>query len=282
MYNCLYDNSLMGEVAMNFRKMLSVAVAGAVALSAAAITASAETIGSASIYVADETWSSQVYWGGGLDGENTIGIASVTPAEITGDGIYTTAVEFKEKMNYGHVFCLSSDIAATGSGADSRFAEFPDAEMSIVSVKADGNDIQGNTSVSDVNDSGFMKINILNPLVDASENFAYKSDWTSGIKSIEVTFEIKGTGIVKENIASGGEDGAETPGSDNEQGSAEKDDDAATGSVTDIPQDDNTQQGNVLPGDATTVPDTGNAPLSPMAAVTALAGVIAFMSRKKD
>ena len=261
---------------MNFRKIISAAAVGAVALSAITTTVSADTIGSASIYVADETWSKQVYWGGGLNDEDTIGIELVTPAEITGDGTYTTSVEFKEKMNYGYVFCLSSDIKGTGSGTDSRFVDFPDAEMSIVSVKADNSEVQGNTLVSDINDDGFMKINILNPLVDASENFAYKSDWTSGIKSVEVTFEIKGTGIAKENIASEETDEAETPTSEDEQKPADNSDSTAANG-----QQENVTEDNVPSGDKTEVPDTGNAPISPIAAVTALAGVIAFMSKKK-
>lgn len=261
---------------MNFRKIISAAAAGAVALSAITTTVSADTIGSASIYVADETWSSQVYWGGGLDNENTIGIESVTPAEITGDGTYTTSVEFKEKMDYGYVFSLNSDMAGKGSGTNSSFADFPNAEMSIVSVKADNNEVKGNTSVSDINDDGFMKINILNPLVDASENFAYKSDWTSGIKSIEVTFEIKGTGIIKENIASEETDEAETPTSEDEQKPADNSDSTAANG-----QQENVTEDKVSSGDKTEVPDTGNAPISPMAAATALAGIVAFISKKK-
>lgn len=260
---------------MNFRKILSVTAAGAVALSAITTTVSADTIGSASIYVADETWSNQVYWGGGLDNENTIGIELVTPAEITGDGTYTASVEFKEKMDYGYVFCLSSDIAGTGSGTNSRFADFPDAEMSIVSVKADNNEIQGNVLVSDINDDGFMKINILNPLVDASDNFAYKSDWTSGIRSVEVTFEIKGTGITNENIASEGTDEVETSPSTEEQKPADDSDSTAENG-----QQESAVEDNLAPSDKTEVPDTGNAPVSPMAAVTALAGLTAFLSKK--
>lgn len=288
---------------MNFRKILSAAVAAAVCVSMTAVTASAETIGSASIYLADETWSSQVYWGGGLDDKNTIGIASLTPAEITGDGTYTTSVEFTEEMSYGHVFCLSSDIAGTGSGANSKFAAYPDAEMSIVSVKADGSEVQGNTSVCDVNDGGFMKINILNPLVDASENYVYKSDWTLGIKSVEVTFEVKGTGISNENIAADATDETETPSVPDEQkpegdsntpaADNQQNEDAAgeENIPAEKPADENQTEGNTAEentteentpaGDKTDIPDTGNVPMSPLAAVTALAGLIAFMTKKK-
>lgn len=268
---------------MNFRKILSAAAAAAVFAAVTTVTVSADTvIGSAAIYLADETWSSQVYWGGGLDDENTIGIASLTPAEITGDGTYTTSVEFSEEMSYGHVFCLSSDIAGTGSGANSKFAAYPDAEMSIVCVRADGSEVQGNTSVSDINDGGFMKINILNPLVDASENYVYKSDWTSGIKSVEVTFEVTGTGISNENITSDTPEEADTPAVPDEQTPEEDnvtpdtENQQTEGAAEEIPA-----EGNTPAGDKTDIPDTGNAPISPIAAVTALAGLIAFMTKKK-
>lgn len=272
---------------MNLRKLLSAAVAGAVCMTLTAVTAYADAIGSASIYLADETWSSQVYWGGGLNDKNTIGIASVTPAEITGDGTYTTSVEFTEEMGYGYVIYLGSDISGAGSGADSRFADYPDAEMSIISVKADGSEVQGNASVCDINDSGFMKINILNPLVDASENYVYKSDWTLGIKSVEVTFEIKGTGITNENIASDTPEEIETPSVTDEQKPEEdaslpaEDNQQNEADDGKSPAEENTDVENSSAGEKTEIPDTGNAPISPLAAVTALAGIIAFMAKKK-
>ncbi len=272
---------------MNLRKLLSAAVAAAVITTVATVTVSADTIGSAAIYLADETWSSQVYWGGGLNDENTIGIASLTSAEITGDGTYTTSVEFSEEMSYGCVFYLGTDISGAGSGADSRFADFPDAEMNIISVKADGSEVPGNTAVQAVNDGGFMKINILNPLVDAGDNYVYKSDWTLGIKSVEVTFEIKGTGITNENIASDTPEEIETPSVPDEQKPDENnvtpdtENQQTEGAAEEIPAEGNTAEGNTPAGDKTDIPDTGNAPISPLAAVTALAGIIAFMTKKK-
>ena len=274
---------------MNFKKILSVTTAAALSLSVTALTASAESIGSASIYLADETWSTQVYWGEGLNGKNTVGIAAVTPVEITGDGTYTTSVEFTEEMNYGQVFCLNSDIKGTG---DSSFADYPNAEMSIVSVKADGKEVQGNASVQDVNDNGFMKINIFDPMVDASENYVYKSDWTSGIKSVEVTFTVTGTGILpEEDTSSVDAEGTETPdegtGADvgaNAGESTEADSENIGGSFAEGAEDktDSADEGTETPSDEKTeIPATGNAPISPMAAATALAGFVAFMTRKK-
>lgn len=268
---------------MNFRKIhaseiISLAMAGAIAVSAMSIPAAAvETIGSASIYLADETWSSQVYWGNSKD---DIGIASVTPAEITGDGTYTTSVEFENAMEYGCFFCLNSDIKGTGSGS---FADYPDAEIIITSVKADGKEISGNSSIADINDNGFMKVNIFDPLTDAGSNYANSLDWTSGIKSMEVTFTVTGTGVLSaeaeaeedkpsEDVAVGenqtqteGAGGNDTPADEDEKENQPASDEAQ------LPADDNTD-----------APDTGNAPMSPMAATTALAAFAMFMTRKKN
>lgn len=282
---------------MNFRKILAVAVMGVFALSAITTTVSAETIGSASIYLADETWSSQVYWGNGTDGKDTIGIASVSPAEITGDGTYTTSVEFEKAMDYGYFFCLNSDIKGTGN---SSFADYPDAEMCITSVKADGKEISGNKSIADINDNGYMIINIFDPLTDASGNYADSLEWTSGIKSMEVTFTVTGTGILtaeapEEEKAdeNQSEDNAEIEGGTSSEGTGTSDDSGNTetgDSPADKPEDDTAEgnasadgsaEENIPADDNTEAPDTGNAPMSPMAAVTALAAFAMFMTRKK-
>lgn len=269
---------------MNFskiqiKKTISACVVGAVAFSAAAFPASAiKTIGSASIYLADETWSSQVYWGNDNGGKNNIGIASVVPAEITGDGTYTTSVEFENTMDYGFYFSLNSDIKGTGNGT---FADYPDAEMTITSVKADGKEISGNASIADINDDGYMKINIFDPLTDADGNYADSLEWTSGIKSMEVTFTVTGTGVLSAELDSE-EEPIESVFDDDNQNS----DDGA--SESDSPADENITNDNVpaddtkLPADdSTEAPDTGNAPMSPMAAATALAALAMFMTRKK-
>lgn len=273
---------------MNFRKILAAVATGAFALSAITTTVSAETIGSASIYLADETWSSQVYWGNGTDGKDTIGIASVSPVEITGDGTYTTSVEFEKAMDYGCFFCLNSDIKGTGSGS---FADYPDAEMSITSVKADGKEISGNKAIADINDNGYMIINIFDPLTDASGNYADSLEWTSGIKSMEVTFTVTGTGILtaeapeeeepdegKAEDTAGSEDSTSTE-SEGTTGNDEATDDDGIPPV-DKPDDGEAEE-NVPGDDNTEAPDTGNAPMSPMAAVTALAAFTMFMTRKK-
>lgn len=330
---------------MNFKKIISLVAAGAFSISAMSVMTSADSIGSASIFLADETWSSQVYWGNGINGNDTIGIADVQPVEITGDGTYTTSVKFNKAMDYGFFFCLSSDIKGKGSGTEgSTFADYPNAEMTITSVKADGKEIAGNTSISDINDNGYIKVNIFDPLTDASENYADSLEWTSGIKSMEVTFTVKGTGILSaeapeedvkteskpsDNVvdgSNGAEDGtaddstgsgspADGSGISDEStgGNSPADDSEASGNSGgtsadngDAPADDNgtsADDGDTaadnggspadesasgeaeenVPADGSTVaPDTGNAPMSPMAAVTALAAFAMFMTRKKS
>lgn len=273
---------------MNFRKILAAAVTGTFALSAITTTVSAETIGSASIYLADETWSSQVYWGNGTDGKDTIGIASVSPAEITGDGTYTTSVEFEKAMDYGYFFCLNSDIKGTGNGS---FADYPDAEIIITSVKADGKEISGNKSISDVNENGYMIVNIFDPLTDAAGNYADSLEWTSGIKSMEVTFTVTGTGILtaeapEEETAdeSKPEDTADSEDNTSTESEGSTGNDETAGDNGNSPADkleDSTTEENAPADDNTEAPDTGNAPMSPMAAATALAAFTMFMTRKK-
>lgn len=266
---------------MNFRKahaskVISAIVAGVAAMSVMAVTAFADTIGSVSIYLADETWSSQVYWGNGIDGKDTIGIAAINPAEINGDGTYTTSVEFEKAMDYGFIFSLTSDIKGTDSGS---FADYPDAEMVITSVKADGKEISGNASISEVNDNGYIKINIFDPLTDAKENYAYGLDWTSGIKSMEVTFTVMGTGILS---AEAPEEEVEDISSVPAEDKTEADGDKATEEGSPADETENGESEGKTPADSSTqAPDTGNAPISPLAAITAFAALTAFMAKKK-
>lgn len=269
---------------MNFSKFhikkIAAVCTACAAFSAMAMPASAvEKIGSASIYLADETWSSQVYWG---DSKDNVGIASVTPAEITGDGTYTTSVEFENAMDYGCFFSLNSDIKGTGS---SSFADYPDAEITITSVKVDGKEISGNASIADINDDGFMRVNIFDPLTDADGNYADSLEWTSGIKSMEVTFTVTGTGILSAEAPEedSGDDVSEGQPSENAPSDEIADNTDGTTNSGDSPADegDSEAQESVPADNNTEAPDTGNAPISPIAAVTALAGFVAFITKKK-
>lgn len=180
---------------MKMKKIIAAIAAAAMSAAMLAIPASADTIGTAGIYLADETWGAQQYWGGAIDADGNMGIKSVTNAEITGDGTYTCSIEFTDPMAKGQFFGLCTDIAGTGDGADgSVFVDYPDAVMAITSVKANGTEISGNAAAPDINDSGLMRVNIYNPWGDASINYASDLDWTVDCTSIEVTFTITGMG----------------------------------------------------------------------------------------
>lgn len=213
---------------MTLKKIIAAVAAAAVSASMLAISASAETIGTAGIYLADETWGAQQYWGGAADADGNMGIASVTNAEITGDGTYTASIEFTDAMSYGQFFGLCTDIEGTGDGAEtSAFAAYPDAVLAITGLKADGVEVKGcNSEAPDINDSGLMRVNIYNPWADASLNYAGDLDWTSGIKSVEVTFTVTGTGITADAAADTAVETAEAPAADAETTST------ATGNTT--------------------------------------------------
>ena len=195
---------------MTLKKIIAAVAAAAVSASMLAISASAETIGTAGIYLADESWGAQQYWGG------------------AGDGTYTASIEFTDAMSYGQFFGLCTDIEGTGDGAEtSAFAAYPDAVLAITGLKADGVEVKGcNSEAPDINDSGLMRVNIYNPWADASINYAGDLDWTSGIKSIEVTFTVTGTGITADAAADTAVETAEAPAADAETTST------ATGNTT--------------------------------------------------
>ncbi|MBQ8825689.1 MAG: hypothetical protein IJ007_01180 [Oscillospiraceae bacterium] len=174
---------------MLIKKVIS-AAAALIAAGALAFSVFGKGIGTAGVYSADVYWDVQ-FWGGAADAEGNMNIASVTNAEITGDGIYTASIKFAYPLSYGQYFALGTSFKGEGEGKSSRFADYPDAEISILSVKADGVEIKG-SSVPDVNAENSMRVYIYNPWADDSMNYAEDLDWTQGITEIEVKFEITG------------------------------------------------------------------------------------------
>lgn len=244
------------------------AVALCAALSLIPVSVSADNnnakIGTAAIYLADETWSEQQYWG--EKSNVNLGIASAQLAEITGDGTYTASVEFTDVMKYGQFFGLCTDIAGTGSGSEnSGFADYPEAKMAIISVKADGTEIAGNTDAPDINnEKGLISISIFDPWAeDASQNYAYSLDWTEEIKNIEVTFTVTGTGIPEDKS-----DEAALP-TDDTNADGDKGDDE--GALT-----------PPLPDSVTDAVNTGNIPSYAMLSVMAAAGIGAIAFKRKS
>lgn len=171
------------------KKILSVAFAAAI-ICVYPMTACAEELGIAGIYLADENWSVQQYWGGDISADGNMGIKLVQNAVITGNGSYTAHIAFNEPMSYGSFFALVTDIPGA---ADNKFAEYPEAELKIKSITINGTEnLAGNTSAPAVCDSGLMRINIYNPWADKALNFASDPDWSEGLTEMTVEFEITG------------------------------------------------------------------------------------------
>lgn len=174
---------------MRFKRFIAAAAALLIS-GTAAFSAIAGELGTAGVYSADVYWDVQ-FWGGAADDKGNMNIASVTNAKITGDGIYTASVKFAYPLSYGQYFALGTSFKGDGKGEDSFFADYPDAKIKILKVKADGVEIKG-SDVPDVNVEGFMRVYIYNPWTDDNLNYADDLDWTAGITEIEVTFEITG------------------------------------------------------------------------------------------
>ena len=174
---------------MHFKKIIS-AAAAITAAGVLTFSALAKSIGTAGVYSADVYWDVQ-FWGGAADSKGNMNIASVTNAEITGDGIYTASIKFAYPLSYGQYFALGTTFKGKGSGAQSTFADYPNASLEILSVTADGKEVKGST-VPDVNVDGSMRVYVYNPWVEDDLNYADDLDWTQDITSITVKFRITG------------------------------------------------------------------------------------------
>lgn len=154
------------------------------------INTNAEEIGTADIYLADENWSEQQYWGGDISAEGNMGIKLVQSAVITGNGTYTAHIEFEKPMSYGSFFALVTNIPGT---SDNKFADYPEADMKIKSITINGEEaLSGRTDAPAVCDNELMRINIYNPWADKALNFASDPDWSEGLTDITVEFEVTG------------------------------------------------------------------------------------------
>ena len=186
---------------MKFKKIIASAAVAAVTAAAVILSVNAGTAGKAWVCAADDTWDVQ-YWGSG--NKNNSGIVSAVDAEITGDGVYTVSVEFEHAINYGQYFALGTDFEAAGSKkGEASFADYPEAKLSVISVKADGVEIQGDKSVCDMNYYDTMAVYIYNPWEDGKYNYTENLDWTEGIISIEITFRVTGLDTAEESVIPG-------------------------------------------------------------------------------
>lgn len=187
---------------MKFKKIIASAVIAAFTAAAVIVSANAGTAGKAWVCAADDTWDVQ-YWGNG--NKSNSGIVSAVDAEITGDGVYTVSVEFEHSINYGQFFALGTDFKAMGNNkGETSFAEYPEAKLSVISVKADGIEIQGDRNVCDMNYYDTVAVYIYNPWEDGKYNYTENLDWTEGISSLEITFRVTGIdAVAEENVIPG-------------------------------------------------------------------------------
>ena len=185
------------------KKIIASAVIAAFTAAVVIVSANAGTAGKAWVCAADDTWDVQ-YWGDGH--KSNSGIASAVDAEITGDGVYTASVEFEQAINYGQFFALGTDFKAMGSRkGEAAFADYPEAKLSVISVKADGVEIQGDKSVCNMNYYDTMAVYIYNPWEDGKYNYTENLDWTEGISSLEITFRVTGMDAAAEESVTPGE-----------------------------------------------------------------------------
>lgn len=211
------------------------------------INANAEEIGTADIYLADESWSEQQYWGGDVSAEGNMGIKLVQSAVITGNGTYTAHIEFEKPMSYGSFFALVTNIPGT---SDNKFADHPEADMKIKSITINGAEaLSGNTAAPAVCDNGLMRINIYNPWADKSLDFASDPDWSEGLTEMTVEFEVTGIPM---------------PSEETEASEAQTEAIVQTG--TDKPEK---------------APYTGNAPISVYAAAACIAFALAASFKRR-
>ncbi|MGN0696773.1 MAG: hypothetical protein ACI4J5_08435 [Oscillospiraceae bacterium] len=236
-------------------KKLAAVCAAAAAIGAAAFSVSAEEVGTAGVYFADEDWLVQ-YWGGDLGDDGNTAITDVQNAVITGDGEYSASVTADYPVA-GLVFlALCTDI-----GSDSC----PEG----MTVTVDSVEINGNTVEFGINgtpqwkdDGGCMRVNIYNTWSDDVTDTAVSAECLEGAQVITVNFTVDGL----EEIS---EESAEEP-EPIEEDTAETETEQAAGA--DVPEADTEE----APA------QTGNVPAVAFAAVASWAAALGLTFRKRD
>lgn len=228
---------------MNMKKITAAVMSGAVAVSAMAVTASAEGVSiNATLGFTDTNWTYQ-------DWESSV--------EITGDGQYTiesTAVAGTEEIGVFVIDC------------NGMFADYPDATATLDSITIDGEEVSFDASkimYGDIEEKGNYRIDIYNMYSDTKDDPAF-TNATPITTSLAVTFTVSGLGDAAASDTT--EEAAE------EDTSAEETTDEATDAATDeAPASD----------DVTDSATTGNASAAAIAAVMAVAGAAVVLSKRK-
>ncbi|MGN1415549.1 MAG: hypothetical protein ACI4XF_01795 [Oscillospiraceae bacterium] len=236
-------------------KKLAAVCAAAAAIGAAAFSVSAEEVGTAGVYFADEDWLVQ-YWGGDADDDGNTSITDVQNAVITGDGDYTASVTADYPVA-GLVFlALCSDIESSSCPEDMTVT------VNSVEINGEPVDIGVNGTPQWKDDSGYMRVNIYNTWSDDPADESVSGDVFDGAQTITVNFTVDGL-----------EDGTPSP---------EPETTAETTAPEEI-ADAETETGYVPEADTEETPaQTGNVPSIALAAVTSWAAALALTFRKRE
>lgn len=235
-------------------KKLAAVCAAAAAIGAAAFSVSAEELGTAGVYFADEDWLVQ-YWGGDADDDGNTAISEVQNAVITGDGEYTASVTADYPVA-GLVFlALCTDIESSSCPEDMT--------VTVNSVEINGNaaefGINGEPQWKD--DSGYMRVNIYNTWSDDPADKALSDELFDGAQTITVTFTVDG--LDEDMLPAKTEAAAET---------AAPAEDEPEETVTEYVPEADTEE---------TPAQTGNLPAIAFAAVSSWAAALAMTARKR-
>ncbi|MCI5751293.1 MAG: hypothetical protein MR038_02260 [Oscillospiraceae bacterium] len=239
---------------MLIKKMAAV-FAAAAAIGAAAFSVSAEELGTAGVYFADEDWLVQ-YWGGDADDDGNTSVAEVQNAVITGDGEYTASVTADYPVA-GLVFlALCTDIESSSCPADMT--------VTVDSVEINGNAVEfgvnGKPQWKD--DSGYMRVNIYNTWSDDPADKAVSDEVFDGAQTITVNFTVDG--LEDSDISAETEAPSET---------AAPEENVPEETVTEYVPEADTEEAPA---------QTGNVPAIAFAAVSSWAAALALTAGKWD
>lgn len=239
---------------MIIKKLVAVCAAAA-AIGAAALSVSAQELGTAGVYFADEDWLVQ-YWGGEPDDDGNTAITDVQNAVITSDGEYTASVTADYPVA-GLVFlALCTDIESEACPEDMT--------VNVDSVEINGNAVEFgiNGTPQWKDDSGYMRVNIYNAWSDDPTDEAVSADVFDGAQVITVRFTVDGLD----------EERAPETAAETEAPYAEVPEAAEEPAETSAPEADT----------AEAPAQTGNVPAIALAAVTSWAAALALTARKRD
>jgi len=131
------------------------------------------------------------FWGPGDEGN----VSSGNGVNITGNGTYTVYIDWEEAIEGVEFITLVAEIPSTGGGAAAAFNDYPDANIAITSLKADGVEIAKTGNSFKAEEDGVMRVWVYNPWGPA-DNGTYVADDSvlEGASKIEVTFTVTGMG----------------------------------------------------------------------------------------